>query len=143
MDLKQGFIAGFAATVVLSALMIAKSMMGLMPELDVIAMLAEMTGTGSSAVGWIAHFVIGTLLWGGLYAAMADRLPGGPGVQSGVIFATGAWALMMIVVMPMAGAGFFGLALGIMAPVMTLVLHLIFGIVLGSVFVAQPRHTAA
>jgi len=36
-------------------------------------------------------------------------------------------------VMPMAGAGFFGMQMGLMAPIMTLVLHLIFGAVLGLV----------
>lgn len=38
---------------------------------------------------------------------------------------------MMVMLMPMAGAGLFGMNLGVMAPVMTLVLHLIFGAVLG------------
>jgi hypothetical protein len=41
------------------------------------------------------------------------------------------WSLMMIVLMPMAGAGMFAMSLGVMAPMMTLVLHLIFGAVLG------------
>jgi hypothetical protein len=41
---------------------------------------------------------------------------------------------MMIVMMPMAGAGFFGQVLGIAAPVMTLMLHLVFGAVLGAVY---------
>jgi hypothetical protein len=40
----------------------------------------------------------------------------------------------MVAIMPMVGAGLFGLALGVMAPVMTLVLHLIFGAVLGWVY---------
>ena len=34
----------------------------------------------------------------------------------GAIFATGAWLVMMIVMMPMAGAELFGLHLGMMAP---------------------------
>lgn len=38
---------------------------------------------------------------------------------------------MMIMLMPMAGAGLFGMKMGLMAPMMTLVLHLIFGTVLG------------
>jgi len=42
-------------------------------------------------------------------------------------------------VMPMAGAGLFGMAMGIMAPMMTLVLHVIFGAVLGAVFQAQAK----
>jgi hypothetical protein len=42
--------------------------------------------------------------------------------------------MMMVAVMPMAGAGFFGMNLGIAAPVMTLMLHIIFGAVLGGVY---------
>lgn len=45
-----------------------------------------------------------------------------------------AWALMMILAMPMVGAGLFAVKLGILAPVMTLILHLIWGAVLGFVF---------
>lgn len=41
--------------------------------------------------------------------------------------------------MPMAGAGFFGLALGMMAPIMTLILHLIWDAVLGFVFRVLPE----
>jgi len=63
-NLKSGFVAGFAATVVLSVLMVAKGMMGVMPELDVAAMLASMVGA-PIIVGWIFHFMIGTLAWGG------------------------------------------------------------------------------
>jgi len=47
------------------------------------------------------------------------------------MFASGAWVLMMLIVMPLAGAGLFGIRLGLMAAVMTLVLHVIFGAVLG------------
>lgn len=38
---------------------------------------------------------------------------------------------MMVMLMPMVGVGLFALSMGMMAPVMTLVLHLIFGAVLG------------
>ena len=41
---------------------------------------------------------------------------------------------MMLVVMPMAGAGVFGLNMGMMAPLMTLMLHAIYGAVLGFAF---------
>jgi hypothetical protein len=62
-------------------------------------------------------------------------LPGGP-VGSGVLFGTAAWLMMMIAVMPMAGAGLFGMSMGIMAPIMTLMLHAVFGAVLGATFQA-------
>jgi hypothetical protein len=51
-NIVRGIIAGFAATVVLSLLMMAKSMMGLMPEMNIIAMLGGMMGAGV-AVGWV------------------------------------------------------------------------------------------
>ncbi len=43
-NILKGVVAGFAATVVLSALMVMKSLMGLMPELDTVAMLTNMMG---------------------------------------------------------------------------------------------------
>lgn len=129
----KGAIAGFVATVVLSVLMIMKSMVGLMPELDVIAMLSEMMG-GGPAMAWIIHFVIGTVMWGMGFALIVGSLPGSSLVMKGIVFGIGAWVLMMIAVMPMAGAGLFGLNIGIMAPVMTLMLHIIFGAVLGLVY---------
>lgn len=134
----RAFIAGFTATVVLSALMVMKAAMGLMPQLNVIVMLANMIGFGGAAAGWLAHFLIGTVLWGTLYALLYRLLPGSGPVMKGLVFSVGAWLLMMIIVMPMAGAGFFGLTIGIMAPVMTLVLHLIWGAVLGFVFKILP-----
>jgi len=42
--------------------------------------------------------------------------------------------MMMIMVMPMAGAGLFGLHLGFGAPIATLVLHWVFGAVPGITF---------
>lgn len=73
----KGILAGFVATVVLSALMLMKAQMGLMPNLNVIAMLSRMMGASSPAAGWIPHFVIGTVLWGSLFAWLDPNLPGG------------------------------------------------------------------
>lgn len=133
-----GAVAGFAATVVLSVMMIAKGMMGIMPELDVISMLSAMMGA-PAVMGWMGHFMIGTLAWGIGFALLFDKIPGGSAVAKGVIFGIAAWLGMMIMLMPMAGAGLFGMAMGIMAPMMTLVLHVIFGAVLGAVYQAQAK----
>ena len=136
-NILKGMIAGFVATAVLSGLMVMKTMMGVMPELDVVAMLTTMMGASSPVLGWIAHFIIGTMAWGILFALLDPNLPGGSHWLKGIVFGIGVWLLMMIAVMPMAGLGLFGMALGIMAPVMTLVLHIIFGAVLGGVYGAQ------
>jgi hypothetical protein len=130
----KGIVAGFVATIVLSALMITKSMMGLMPELNVIRMLASMMGANAQAAGWVAHILIGTVLWGTLFALVDPDLPGGSYWVKGVIFGVGAWLLMMVSIMPLGGAGLFGMNLGTIAPIMTLVLHIIFGAVLGGVY---------
>jgi hypothetical protein len=139
-NLKSGFLAGFIGTVVLSAMMVIKGMMGVMPELDVAAMIGMMMGA-PIAVGWIIHFMIGTIAWGGGFALLYDVIPGGSAVAKGIVFGVVAWLGMMIMIMPMAGAGFFGMNMGMMAPIMTLVLHIIFGAVMGVVY--QSRATPA
>ncbi|MFT7508291.1 MAG: hypothetical protein ACI9KS_000458 [Sulfitobacter sp.] len=132
-NLKDGFLAGLIATAVLSVLMVAKAMMGLMPGLDIVVMLSVMMGA-PVILGWLAHFMIGTLAWGGGFAVLYDTIPGSTAITKGIVFGVGAWLAMMIVVMPMAGAGLFGMNFGIMAPMMTLVLHIVFGAVLGAVY---------
>jgi hypothetical protein len=82
------------------------------------------------ALGWIGHFVLGTIAWGTIYAAIQASLPGTPVVR-GLIFGALAWLEMMIVFMPLAGHGLFALSLGPQATVATLVLHLVYGAVLG------------
>lgn len=132
-NITAGLVAGFIATVVLSAIMMIKTMMGIMPELDVVDMLAGMMGM-SVLLGWVAHFMIGTLAWGGGFALLYAHIPGDSPVAKGVAFGVAAWLAMMVAVMPMAGASLFGLNFGIMAPMMMLALHLVFGAVLGLVF---------
>jgi uncharacterized membrane protein YagU involved in acid resistance len=140
----RGVSAGLVATLVLSAAMLMKRSMGLMPELDPIGMITTMAGASSAAVGWIGHFVIGAIFWGVGFAILSPYLPGAYWLR-GLIFAFGAWLVMMIVVMPMAGTGVLGLGLGMMAPVATLLLHAVFGLVLGGVysFLSDGEATAA
>jgi len=132
MNIKAGIISGFVATIVLSIIMVIKTKMGVMPELNAIKMLAGMMNA-PLVMGWVAHFIIGTLVWGILFAMLVNKLPGNI-ITSAILFSIGAWLMMMIGPMPMAGAGLFGLKLGIMAPVATLMLHIIWGVVLGLVY---------
>lgn len=138
-DILQGVWAGFVATVVLSILMIIKHAMGVMPELDPINMITKMLGASTPIVGWIMHFIIGSIMWG-IAFALTSRLFPGPFWVKGMLFAVVPWLIMMVAMMPLAGAGFFGMQLGMAAPLMTLMLHLVFGAVLGAVYGARaPR----
>jgi len=131
-NISKGLAAGLVATIVLSALMVMKAAMGVMPELDLPRMIAGMMGRADMpVVGWIVHFMIGIVIYGLAIALLGARLPGTGHVGHGVLIGTIGWLVMMVMMMPMAGVGLFGMQLGFMAPVMTLVLHLIFGAVLG------------
>lgn len=128
----KGFLAGAAATAVLSALMVMKAAMGLMPQLDLPNMIAGMIGAPDTPmIGWGVHVMIGVVGYGLAIALLDTRLPGKSQVSHGVLIGLGGWVVMMVMLMPMAGAGLFAMSLGVMAPIMTLVLHLIFGGVLG------------
>src|SRR6516225_8196955 len=139
----KGMVAGFIATVVLSVLMLMKQQMGLVPQLnpieDIVHVADHLTGmTLPLPFGWIGHFVLGTVAWGIIYAALQASLPGAP-VVKGLIFGALAWLAMMIIFMPLAGHGLFALSLGSQATVATLVLHLIYGAVLGVAY-AKVAH---
>lgn len=138
----RGMIAGLAATAILSLMMMAKSAVGLMPALDPINMIATMMGV-TTAMGWIIHFMIGAVFWGIGFALIQSYLPGGALWVRGIVFATGAWLIMMVMMMPMAGAGMFGMQMGIMAPIMTLMMHIVFGAVLGGVYGTMGGRTVA
>ncbi len=131
--LLKGIIAGLVATVVLSILMVMKGNMGLMPDINIIAMLASKMG-GNSTMAWIAHFMIGIIGYGLVYVYIFSRLPFN-NIIRGILLGLAGWLAMMVAVMPMMGVGLFGLNLasGVMVPVATLMLHLIFGVVLSYV----------
>ena len=131
----KGLAAGAAATAVLSILMVMKAAMGVMPQLDLTKMIAGVMGAPDTpALGWAIHAMIGIVGYGLAIALLDGRLPGNSATLHGVLIGFAGWLVMMVTLMPMAGVGLFGMALGMMAPMMTLVLHLIFGAVLGWAF---------
>ena len=131
----KAMMAGLVATVVLSIVMVMKSVMGIMPELDLPRMIAGMMGMPNEpAVGWAVHFMIGVVGYGVALALLDNHLPGENRVWHGVLIAIGGWLIMMVMLMPMAGVGLLGMNMGIAAPVMTLALHVMFGAILGGYY---------
>jgi uncharacterized membrane protein YagU involved in acid resistance len=146
LNVKAGLLAGFIATVVLSILMIGKGAMGFAPQLspieDIVHVGELLTGIRlPMPVGWVGHFLLGTVAWGIAYTVLLPRLPG-VALVKGLIFGALAWLAMMIIFMPLAGNGLFGLALGVQAVVASLVLHLIYGATLGIAYDRFDRRPA-
>jgi hypothetical protein len=129
----RGLGAGLAATIVLSLVIVLKQALGVLPQLSTISVLAQMLGYQSLAVGWFVHFFVGVILWGPLYAWI-DPKSSFPHWFNGMMFASGVWLVVMLVIMPVEGTGLFGLDLGLVTPTATLMLHWIYGAVLGTVF---------
>ena len=140
----KAVVAALVATIVLSVLFVMKEVMGIMPQLNLPRMIAGMMGMPDAPMaGWAVHFFIGIVLYGAALALLDEHLPGDSMIGHGVLLATVGWLMMMVVLMPMAGAGLFGLNLGVSAPIMTLMLHLIFGAVLGAYYGhALARHAS-
>jgi hypothetical protein len=129
----KGMLAGLVATLVLSGLLLLKSTMNLVPELNLIRLLVNL-GSISTVQAWMDQFIIGVVVWGLLFGAY-DSLASRPAHWlKGVIFGVFTWLVMMAAFMPLAKAGFFGSKIGPMAAVVTLMYHLVYGAVLGTTY---------
>ncbi len=134
-NLKRAVLAGLVGTAAMTALMLAAPMMG-MPRMNIGEMLGSMMG-GVTALGWMAHFMIGTVLAVGYAAFFADRLPGPPAMR-GMLFGLAPWLLAQVVVMPMMGAGFFSGSMLVAAG--SLMGHLVYGAIVGVVYRQSDQH---
>lgn len=139
--LSRSMMAALAATIILSVLMLMKTALGIMPELNLPQMIADAMGSDQAPLlGWTVHAMIGVVVYGAAMAALAAGFPGEGYLGRGLLLGTIGWIVMMVVLMPMMDVGLFGMQLGLMAPVMTLVLHLVFGGVLGWVYARMTTH---
>lgn len=139
--ISQSLVAGIAATVVMTIVMMIAPMMGL-AEMNPPAMVSGMMGM-PIAVGWIMHFMIGIVFSASFVYFFRSKLPIGNTVLKGVVFGI-IIAIMAKVGMTMMGAmtgGGTAAAEGSMVPmIMGLVLgHVIFGIVVA--YVAKEPKT--
>jgi len=129
----KSIVAGVIGTVVMTIFMLMAPMMG-MPEMNIGKMLGMFMGV-PAIVGWMTHFMIGSVL-AIFYAVLFQPKFPGNGVVRGMMFGLIPWLMAQVVVNPMMGAGFF--AMNTPAP-MAMVMgsfmgHLVYGAVLGGVY---------
>lgn len=134
-----GVFAGLVATAVLWLLKLSK---GVVPQLDTIHFLDRVAAALARAgalphppmAGWLWHLLIGTLCWGALFGVMVPVLPGRNPVVKGAAFGVITGLLVMLLVMPLEAAGYFGMQLTPWDPVISVFFHVVYGLTLGWVF---------
>lgn len=142
---QKGMIAGLFATIVVSILEAVNVFAGPWVEPFPLFIAGLIGMPGNLVVGWIAHFVAGTVILGSLFGILCPRMPGQTPETKGIIFAVGAWAVLMVAVFLIGdprmfrGSGGFGMVAWMLAS------HAVFGIVLGNVYarmVAREKRAA-
>jgi hypothetical protein len=143
-----GALAGLAAGVVFGVMM--QMMQAPTPDggsVPVMQMVAMVVRSDSIAVGWIYHLFNSALL-GGLFAWLfGSRIVGyGGGFTYGAIWGVVWWVLGGLILMPVL-LGMPAFAPLRMAPMRSMAMgsligHLIFGLILGGVFVRLSRPVA-
>jgi len=130
---KKGIVAGFAATLVISVLeavniFALNSMFQPFP-----GMVASLLGMdGNLAAGWAIHLFSGTFILGSLFGVLCPRLPTDTAETKGIVFAVGAWVVMMLGVFFIGDSQVLGSNMATLG--WMLVTHIVFGIVLGTVY---------
>lgn len=153
--LSGSIVAGFVATIVMSLLLVfAYAFTGYLGAED-----------GSQLSQWfwnlrnndlakgaldipIAAFSINLLAglaWAVVYGGIVERRMSGPGWLRGMLFSLLPWLLSLVVFFPAVGGGLFGMDLdaGLLPAIGNLILHLIFGAILGAVFAIPEVSTDA
>lgn len=130
---RRGVLWGIGATVVMSVFMLVATATGVSPlpepipaALSRMVLGAESVGPLVMVVAIVSHLGYGGV-WGGVLSWGVRPVTIGWGLGLGV----GLWLLMQVIVLPLLGWGFFGMAVTPAVALATLVLHLIYGGTLG------------
>jgi hypothetical protein len=143
--LARGMAAGFVATCVLSVFILTRQWL---PQLDTITVmdgiaheLALAVGLPAPFAGWLWHFIVGCLVWGWMYAVMNPIIPGRRPMIKGLYFGFMVTLLVWFAVLPMAGAGMFGMRLSAVQPFVSMAQILLYGLVLAVTYdwMSHPR----
>jgi hypothetical protein len=125
----KAVVAGLIGTVAITVVGVwIGPLMGI-PPMNPAEMLAGVMG-GVMLLGWIAHFMIGTIL-AVIYALVAAKLPGPP-VARGALYGLAPWLVAQVMVMPIMGMPLFS-GSAVMA-VGSLLGHLVYGAVIGGIY---------
>jgi len=145
----RSVVAGFIATAAMTALMYMAPLMGV-PKMDIATMLGTMFSTNPSvafAIGIVMHFMLGSVLLAIPYFYLIEFKFRDTPLLGGAVWGFLLWGVANLMVMPMMGfvhplvrsgampaPGLLMLQLGILAPIGSLMGHLLYGVVLAKAY---------
>ncbi|CAN5520997.1 hypothetical protein BH23CHL2_BH23CHL2_28490 [soil metagenome] len=150
--LRSGIIAGFAATVVMSIVLVLGYLTaGLFADQEASTVSRWFYGlthnsltdeTFEIPLGAYSLNLLAGVIWSLVYAGVFEPRMSGSGWWRGAKFSLLPWLLSLVVFFPLVGAGFFGASLGAgpLPVIGNLILHLTFGATLGSIY-AIPENS--
>ncbi len=131
---QKGMMAGLAATVVVAALELVNTLGGpwFTPFPNIVAHMIGMDG--QPAVGWVAHLLTGIFILGSLFGYLVPRLPTDTYSTKGIVFAVGAFVVMMTGIFLLGDGRTFSGDGGFGVVAWLLITNVVFGIVMGLVY---------
>lgn len=95
--------------------------------------------TQDALVVALAFNLVMGLIWAVIYGRFFERLIPLPPVRRGMLFSLIPWILSLVIFFPLANVGFFGSKLdaGPLPTIGNLILHLVYGAVLGAMFAVE------
>lgn len=141
----SGFVATFAMTVIAALAYAFARSVGDSNGNTFTQWLAGLTEnrlterTQDALVVALAFNLIMGLIWAIIYGRFFERAIPGPPIRRGLIFSLIPWILSLVVFFPLADVGFFGSKLdaGPLPTIGNLILHLVYGAVLGAMFAVE------
>jgi hypothetical protein len=131
--LREGFGYGVVATIAMSMLMLIALVSGSspMPQPVPKAVVVQIFGSAIPKPILMALAIGLHLGYGGLFGAVLAWIARPVTIQKGLVLGIGLWAVMQVTFLPILGWGMFGTAITPKIAVATLILHLVYGSVLG------------
>jgi hypothetical protein len=139
-DLKKGAFAGLIATVPVAILAVLKHVLDLIPQLNLIGILTNLSSIPWPGTGWVLLFVVGAILGMGFAALdshVSDTTTTGEMVR-GAFYGFLLAVILMLILIPLYGrVGTLGFALGIVGTC------IVFGAVMGVAYERmKPEHVS-
>ena len=137
-DLKKGAFAGFIATIPVAILAVLKQVLDLIPQLNLVGILTNISSIPWPGTGWVLLFVVGAILGMGfasLDSHVSDTTTTGEMLR-GAFYGFLLAVMLMLILIPLYGrVGTLGFALGIIGTC------IVFGAVMGFAYERmKPEH---